>query len=63
MSYQQQVRAQCLDCAVPMFVIGDVDGTATRCARCLRKYDQQLYLLREFLQLRIIYDDAAPPRC
>jgi hypothetical protein len=49
MSYQQHVRAQCLDCAVPMFVIGDVDGTATRCARCLRKYDQQLYLLREFL--------------
>jgi hypothetical protein len=50
MRYQQHVRTQCLDCATPMFALDNVDGGCTRCVRCLRKYDQQLYLLREFLR-------------
>jgi hypothetical protein len=49
MSYQRHVRTMCLDCAAPMFVPGDAESACTRCERCVRKYDQQLYLLREFL--------------
>ncbi len=49
MNSQQHLRTQCLDCAAPMFVLADADA-CTRYVPCLRKYDQQIYLLQEFLQ-------------
>ncbi len=50
MSFQPHVRVPCLDCARPMFVLDDADAAPTRCERCYRKYEQQVFLLREFLQ-------------
>lgn len=49
MNSQQYLRTQCLDCAAPMFVLAEADA-CTRCIRCLRTYNQQIYLLHEFLQ-------------
>jgi hypothetical protein len=50
MSHQQLVRAQCMDCAMPMFVPSNAGVEYSRCERCLRRYGQQLYLLLEFLK-------------
>ena len=49
MGFQPYVRTTCLDCSGSMFLTEDAVGTRTRCERCLRKYDQQMHLLRNFL--------------
>ena len=42
------VRVHCMDCATRVFVV-TTDDVCTRCERCTRKYEQQIYLLRKFL--------------
>jgi len=49
MSSQQYTRTLCWDCATPRFISGEMEAAGTRCERCVRKYDEQLYLLRAFL--------------
>jgi hypothetical protein len=49
MSNRQHLRTHCLDCAATMWVLDEENGGCTRCVPCLRKYDQQIYLLREFM--------------
>ena len=39
-----------MDCETPVFIPGDAERADTRCERCLRKYFQQLELLREFMR-------------